>query len=94
MIELRRRRRVRLGAHRRGSARLSLAVERGEWVALIGPNGAGQDDACCARSPAWSRYDGDDPCSTDDRLARRSAGGELARRVALVPQAPADAAAS
>ena len=69
---------------------LRLRVERGEWVGLIGPNGAGKTTALRAAAGLVG-YDGSvvvDGCEVA-RLSRR----DLARRVAVVPQAPAIPAA-
>ena len=34
---------------------VSLTVEKGEIIAIIGRSGLGQEHACCAASTGWSR---------------------------------------
>ncbi len=54
--------------------KVSIHVNAGEFVSVVGLNGAGQDDACSTRSPAWCRYGGRHP------LGRRSAAPGARRR--------------
>ncbi len=65
--------------------RISLELERGEWVTVIGPNGAGKSTllrAVAGLVEVDGRVEVDGADAT--QLARR----ELARRIALVPQVP------
>ena len=65
--------------------RVSLEVDRGEWLTVIGPNGAGKSTllrVVAGLAPSTGRVEvvGEDTT----RLSRRA----LARRIALVPQVP------
>ena len=70
---------------RRAVDSVSLAVERGEWLSLIGPNGAGKTTLLRAIA-GLVRYDGE--IELGGVAARRLGRREVARRVAVVPQAP------
>ena len=65
--------------------RLSAQIQDGEWVALIGPNGAGTTTALRAVAGLVS-YEGGVRVFADD--ARSLPRKQLARRIALVPQVP------
>jgi iron complex transport system ATP-binding protein len=64
---------------------VSASVQRGEWLALVGPNGAGKTTLLRAIAGLTS-FTG--TVLLDGRPARSSSRRELARLVALVPQAP------